>query len=197
MTDASQTRYLRREQVSARNRNGSGFAHRPRGAGRQLTAPKASSDLAAGGISAAITRTARSVSRACPMAASSARSRRSIASRRWGLKVSNSRARGTSADVCTRAGSRSGGRSTRCSCRCISTLSRQAGPEAPQVRRAAMFTGVSAFQMGLIHIIAGMMGRACSSTIRASKCRLARAAPAGSPMRCTAWISNSRTASAT
>jgi predicted TIM-barrel fold metal-dependent hydrolase len=30
--------------------------------------------------------------------------------------------------------------------------------EAPQVRRAAMFTGVSAFQMGLIHIIAGMMG---------------------------------------
>ena len=27
-----------------------------------------------------------------------------------------------------------------------------------QVRRAAMFTGVSAFQMGLIHIIAGMMG---------------------------------------
>jgi hypothetical protein len=30
--------------------------------------------------------------------------------------------------------------------------------EVPQVRRAAMFTGVSAFQMGLIHIIAGMMG---------------------------------------
>src|SRR6202051_2796946 len=30
--------------------------------------------------------------------------------------------------------------------------------EAPQVRRAAMFTGVSAFQMGLIHIMAGMMG---------------------------------------
>ena len=34
----------------------------------------------------------------------------------------------------------------------------RARQEAPQVRRAAMFTGVSAFQMGLIHIIAGMMG---------------------------------------
>jgi hypothetical protein len=31
--------------------------------------------------------------------------------------------------------------------------------EAPQVRCAAMFTCVSAFQVGLIHIIAGMMGR--------------------------------------
>jgi hypothetical protein len=30
--------------------------------------------------------------------------------------------------------------------------------EAPHVRRAAMFTGASAFQMGLIRIIAGMMG---------------------------------------
>jgi hypothetical protein len=30
--------------------------------------------------------------------------------------------------------------------------------EAPQVRRAAMLTGVSAFQIELIHIIAGMMG---------------------------------------
>jgi predicted TIM-barrel fold metal-dependent hydrolase len=30
--------------------------------------------------------------------------------------------------------------------------------EARQVQRAAMFTGVSAFQMGLIHIMAGMMG---------------------------------------
>jgi predicted TIM-barrel fold metal-dependent hydrolase len=66
--------------------------------------------------------------------------------------------------------------------------------EAPQVLPAAMFTGVSAFQMGLIHIIAGMMERACSSAIRATKCRLARAARAGSPTRCTAWISNSRTA---
>jgi hypothetical protein len=34
----------------------------------------------------------------------------------------------------------------------------RARQEAPQVRRAAMFTGVSVFQMGLIHIIAGMMG---------------------------------------
>jgi predicted TIM-barrel fold metal-dependent hydrolase len=34
----------------------------------------------------------------------------------------------------------------------------RARQEAPQIRRAAMFTGVSAFQMGLIHIIAGMMG---------------------------------------
>jgi predicted TIM-barrel fold metal-dependent hydrolase len=34
----------------------------------------------------------------------------------------------------------------------------RARQEAPQVRRAAMFTGVSAFQMGLIHIIAGMIG---------------------------------------
>ena len=34
----------------------------------------------------------------------------------------------------------------------------RARQEASQVRRAAMFTGVSAFQMGLIHIIAGMMG---------------------------------------
>ena len=34
----------------------------------------------------------------------------------------------------------------------------RARQEAPKVRRAAMFTGVSAFQMGLIHIIAGMMG---------------------------------------
>jgi hypothetical protein len=33
----------------------------------------------------------------------------------------------------------------------------RARQEAPNVRRAAMFTGVSAFQMGLIHIIAGMM----------------------------------------
>jgi len=32
----------------------------------------------------------------------------------------------------------------------------RAGQEALQIRRAAMFTGVSAFQMGLIHIIAGM-----------------------------------------
>ena len=30
--------------------------------------------------------------------------------------------------------------------------------EARQVQRAAMFTGVSAFQMGLIHIMAGMIG---------------------------------------
>jgi predicted TIM-barrel fold metal-dependent hydrolase len=30
--------------------------------------------------------------------------------------------------------------------------------EVRQVQRAAMFTGVSAFQMGLIHIMAGMMG---------------------------------------
>ena len=35
---------------------------------------------------------------------------------------------------------------------------RRARQEAPQIRRATMFTGVSAFQMGLIHIIAGMMG---------------------------------------
>ena len=34
----------------------------------------------------------------------------------------------------------------------------RARTEAPNVRRAAMFTGVSAFQMGLIHIIAGMIG---------------------------------------
>src|SRR6516165_8364324 len=34
----------------------------------------------------------------------------------------------------------------------------RARQEAPKVRRAAMFTGVSAFQMGLIHIIAGMIG---------------------------------------
>jgi predicted TIM-barrel fold metal-dependent hydrolase len=34
----------------------------------------------------------------------------------------------------------------------------RARQEPPKVRRAAMFTGVSAFQMGLIHIIAGMMG---------------------------------------
>jgi hypothetical protein len=34
----------------------------------------------------------------------------------------------------------------------------RARQEAPPVRRAAMFTGVSAFQMGLIHIIAGTMG---------------------------------------
>jgi hypothetical protein len=33
----------------------------------------------------------------------------------------------------------------------------RARQEATQVRRAAIFTGVSAFQMGLIHIIAGMM----------------------------------------
>jgi predicted TIM-barrel fold metal-dependent hydrolase len=34
----------------------------------------------------------------------------------------------------------------------------RARQEAPKVRRAAIFAGVSAFQMGLIHIIAGMMG---------------------------------------
>ncbi|MBV8091495.1 MAG: hypothetical protein JO139_18360 [Alphaproteobacteria bacterium] len=59
------------------------------------------------------------------------------------------------------AGSRSGRLSTRCSCRSTFILSprpRRARQEAPQARRAAMFTGVSAFQMGLIHIIAGMMG---------------------------------------
>ena len=33
-----------------------------------------------------------------------------------------------------------------------------AGDDSGQVRRAAMFTGVSAFQMGLIHILAAMMG---------------------------------------
>jgi len=42
--------------------------------------------------------------------------------------------------------------------------------------------------MGLIHVIAGMMGRVCSSAIGAYARRLARSAPAGSPMRCTAWI---------
>ena len=35
-------------------------------------------------------------------------------------------------------------------------------PEAPPVRRAAMFTGVLAFRMGIIHIIAGMMGAGVS-----------------------------------
>jgi predicted TIM-barrel fold metal-dependent hydrolase len=35
---------------------------------------------------------------------------------------------------------------------------RRACQEAPQIRRATMFTGVSAFQMGLIHIIAGNGG---------------------------------------
>jgi hypothetical protein len=68
---------------------------------------------------------------------------------------------------------------------------------SPNVRRAAKFTGVSAFQMGLIHIIAKMMGRACSSTVRASRCRLVREAPADLPIRCTAWISSLTTASAT
>jgi predicted TIM-barrel fold metal-dependent hydrolase len=38
------------------------------------------------------------------------------------------------------------------------TTAPRARQEAPQVRRAAMLTGVSAFQMGLIHIIAGMIG---------------------------------------
>jgi hypothetical protein len=40
----------------------------------------------------------------------------------------------------------------------VPTTPPRARQEAPKVRRAAMFTGVSAFQMGLIHIIAGMMG---------------------------------------
>jgi hypothetical protein len=73
----------------------------------------------------------------------------------------------------------------------------RARQEAPQVRRAAMFTGVSAFQMGLIHIIAGMMGAGVFERYRVCACRSARAALAGSPMPCTAWISSSRTASAT
>ena len=59
-------------------------------------------------------------------------------------------------------------------------------PEAPPVRRAAMFTGVLAFRMSIIHINAGMMGRACPSAIRGCACRLTRAAPAGSPTYCTA-----------
>src|SRR5207249_581625 len=42
--------------------------------------------------------------------------------------------------------------------RTFPTTAPRARTEAPQVQRAAMFTGVSAFQMGLIHIMAGMMG---------------------------------------
>ena len=66
-----------------------------------------------------------------------------------------------------------------------------------QVRRAAMFTGVSAFQMGLVHIMAGMMGAGVFERYPRLRIGLARAASAGSPMRWTGWISSSRTASAT
>jgi hypothetical protein len=72
----------------------------------------------------------------------------------------------------------------------------RARQEALQHRRAAMLTGVSAFQTGPIHIIAGMMGgrvRVLSWPARV----VWREPPGGSPMRCTAWISNMRTASAT
>jgi hypothetical protein len=55
-------------------------------------------------------------------------------------------------------------------------------------RERGKATRISAFQMELIKIIAGMMGAACSSAIRGCACRSARAMRAGSPMRCTARI---------
>jgi hypothetical protein len=100
------------------------------------------------------------------------------------------------ADVAAELGRRSGRRSTRCNCHCTSTPSRRPRPEVPPVRRATRFTGVPAFQMGLIQIIAGMMARACSNAIRACACRSARAMPAGSPMNCTDGFSSSMTACA-
>ena len=120
---------------------------------------------------------------------------------KMGLRASSCRARGTWSRCGTRAGSRSGRRSTKCNLplhfHTFPTTPPRARQEAPHVRRAAMFTGVSAFQMGLIHIIAGMIGAGVFERYPPCECRLARAARAGSPMRCTAWISSSRTASAT
>ena len=110
-----------------------------------------------------LSRTAISVSPACPTATSSGRCRRSIAAPRWGLK----------------------GLELSCSWDmepmwhpCWEPLWKAVDevqlplhfhtfPTTPpraremtsgQVRRAAMFTGVSAFQMGLIHILAAMIG---------------------------------------
>jgi uncharacterized protein len=73
----------------------------------------------------------------------------------------------------------------------------RARQEAPKVRRAAMFTGVSAFQMGLIHIIAGMMGAGVFERYPRLRVSFGERGGAGSATRYTAWISSSRTASAT
>jgi hypothetical protein len=73
----------------------------------------------------------------------------------------------------------------------------RARQEAPQVRRAAMFTGVSASQMGLIHIITGMMRAGVFERYPRLRVSFGESGAGGSPMRCTAWISSSRTASAT
>ena len=65
------------------------------------------------------------------------------------------------------------------------------------IRRAAFFTAVSGFQMNLVNILAAIVGALCSSAIRTSASRSARAASAGCRTRSTAWTSSGRTASAT
>ena len=64
-------------------------------------------------------------------------------------------------------------------------------------KRAALFTGVSAFQMNLVNILAALIGAPCSSAIQISGSCSARVASAGSPTRWTAWTSSGRTASGT
>jgi predicted TIM-barrel fold metal-dependent hydrolase len=59
-------------------------------------------------------------------------------------------------------------------------------------------SGVSPFQMGLIHIIAGMMGAGVFERYPRLRVSFGESGAGWlAYMRCTAWISNSRTASAT
>ena len=82
---------------------------------------------------------------------------------RWACAAWNSPAPGTWSRCGTRAGSRCGRRSDDVQLPLHfhtfpTTPPRAREMTSGQVRRAAMFTGVSAFQMGLIHILAAMMG---------------------------------------
>ena len=65
------------------------------------------------------------------------------------------------------------------------------------MRRAAMFTGVSAFQMGLINIIAALIGAGVLERHPRLRVSFGESGIGCSPMRSTAWISSTRTASAT
>src|SRR5215831_11350674 len=82
--------------------------------------------------------------------------------RRWGSRASNSPARGTCSHVAPELGAVLAGAVDQVQLplhfHTFPTTPPRARQEAPQIRRAAMFTGLSAFQMGLIHIIAGSSG---------------------------------------
>ncbi len=66
-----------------------------------------------------------------------------------------------------------------------------------QVRRAAMFTGVSAFQMGLINILAAMMGAGVFERYPNLRVSFGESGVGWIPTLWTGWTSSSRTGSAT